>query len=151
MSPEEQGLKVRQSNSHAIAKFFSDHQTIYTLRVIRSHLCKMYNHKDKFQVAKACFSCRCLNNNSRSKLTLIGYTREDQRKYIPGTILCFEETGVTRLLSYFLGFSHTFRFWQDCLDCVLIHTVPLFFPSRLPSFISLPLKIQNLCMRQNVL
>ena len=43
-------------------QFYSEHQTIYTIRVRKSHMSKVYNHKDKLRVAdkphseETCFS-----------------------------------------------------------------------------------------------
>jgi hypothetical protein len=43
--------KWRGLKRHALA----EHQTIYTLRVKKSYMSKVYNHKDKSHVAKTCF------------------------------------------------------------------------------------------------
>ena len=58
LEPEnEADYKVSRSS-----QLYSEHQTIYTLRVKRSHMSKVYNHEGKMHmagkrhVAKTCFS-----------------------------------------------------------------------------------------------
>jgi hypothetical protein len=55
MNLGEWDLKMRWTKSHAIATFI---QTIYTLRVKKSHPDQGYNHRDKPQEAETCFSVK---------------------------------------------------------------------------------------------
>lgn len=87
---ERGGLK-----SHAI-----EHQAIYALRVKRSPLSRVYNHKDKPHVSKTCFwGTWIITADTDSLLTWEGH-----KKHIPGTILCFEETEVTEKLLFSWSF-----------------------------------------------
>jgi hypothetical protein len=57
-------------------QFYSEHQTIYTLRIKKSHMSKLYNHKVRSHIVgkshdmgkphgtKLCFPYRDMNNNS---------------------------------------------------------------------------------------
>ena len=51
-----QGLKLEQSKASWSSQMYSEYQTIHTLKVKKSQLSKLYNHKDKLHVAQTCFS-----------------------------------------------------------------------------------------------
>lgn len=48
-------LKMRQTKVSCNRQLYSEHQTVYTLRVKESHQSEGYNHKDKLHMAKICF------------------------------------------------------------------------------------------------
>jgi hypothetical protein len=50
----DQGLKMRQFKVSCRSQLYSQHQTIYTLRVKKSHPSSVDNHKDKPHVANPC-------------------------------------------------------------------------------------------------
>lgn len=52
----EWGWKLRQIKVSCNSHFYSEHQTIYTLRVKRSHMRKAYRHNDELHAVKTCFS-----------------------------------------------------------------------------------------------
>lgn len=53
---------MRQTKASHSSQLYAEHQTIYTLRLKKSHMSQAVSHKDKLQmadkpdVAKACFS-----------------------------------------------------------------------------------------------
>ena len=67
---EEQGLKMWQNKVSQNTQLYLEHQTIYTLRVKKSNLSKMYSHKDeppmadKCHMTKTCFLWRRINNEN---------------------------------------------------------------------------------------
>lgn len=56
MNLGELGIKMRQVEVLYNRQLYSEHEAIYTLRVKKNHLIKIYNHKDKMHLAKTCFS-----------------------------------------------------------------------------------------------
>lgn len=62
---------MRQTNVSNSSLFYSEHQIVYSLRVKRSHMSKVYNHKgkphraDELYITKNFFfrSIETLNNN----------------------------------------------------------------------------------------
>ena len=47
---------MRQTKVSCNSQLYSEHQTVYTLRVKKSHPSKVCNHKDKTHVGETCFS-----------------------------------------------------------------------------------------------
>ena len=52
MNLGEQGLRMRQTKVSCNSQLYSVHETIYTLRVKKNHMSKVFNHKDKPHVTK---------------------------------------------------------------------------------------------------
>lgn len=47
-----QGLKLRQSKQLCNSPFYSENQAIYTLKVMKNHVSKVFDHKDKQHMAE---------------------------------------------------------------------------------------------------
>ena len=86
---------MRQTKASRNSQLYSEHQTIYTLRVKNNHLSNVHSHKDKAHVAKSCFSLGVYYHLIES--APLGR----KRKHIPCfMILSFEETEVTLVLLF---------------------------------------------------
>lgn len=70
---------LRQTKISCSSQLYSEHLIIYTLRVKRGHLSKVFNHKVKPHVAKPCFSTEAYECNSGSKLTPVPYAHEKHK------------------------------------------------------------------------
>lgn len=111
----EWSLKVIWTKALCNSQLYSEHQTMYALKVKENHISKVYNHKDKLHVAKACFSMEANKwilidscNEQSDENSLLSVPGRGTKAHSTNNFCVLEETEVTRLFCTFIRNSQDF-------------------------------------------